>query len=257
MSTDSFFALACIAVIALFYGSVLAFAGYRFFLFLLPIWGFLFGFGLGAQTMQAIFGEGFLSTVVSWVVGFVIALVFAVLSYLFYFLAVALLAGSIGYALGVGIMEAIFGNNLDFLTWLIGIVVGIIFAVGTLMLNIQKWVIIIATALMGAGVIVGTFLFLVGGLPTADLINNPVKAVLNNNPIWFIIFLVIAVLGFVAQYQTSRAWKLEEYNRWEEVYVTSEPVTTTAGPTATPPAAPPPAAPPPASPEPPPATPAG
>ena len=62
MSTDSFFALAVTAVIALFFGSVLAFAGYRFFLVLLPIFGFLFGFGLGAQTIQAIFGEGFLST---------------------------------------------------------------------------------------------------------------------------------------------------------------------------------------------------
>jgi hypothetical protein len=244
MTTDSFFALACIAVIALFYGSVLCFAGYRFFLFLLPIWGFLFGFGVGAQTMQAIFGTGFLSTVVSWVAGFVVALVFAVLSYLFYFLAVALLAGSIGYALGVGFMELI-GFDFGLLTWLVGIVLGIIFAVGTLMLNIQKWVIIIATALMGAGVIVGTFLFLIGDLPTSALVANPVKAVLNNSPIWFIIFLVLAVLGFVSQYQTSRLWTVEEYNRWDEIY-TTEPAMATAGPTS---------APPPVAPEPPPSSP--
>jgi hypothetical protein len=245
MTNDSFFALACIAVIGLFYGSVLSFAGYRFFLFLLPIWGFLFGFGVGAQTMQAIFGEGFLSTVVSWVAGFVVALVFAVLSYLFYFLAVALVAGSLGYALGVGFMELI-GFDMGFLAWLVGIVLGIIFAVGTLMLNLQKWVIIIATALLGAGVIVGTFLFLVGGLPTSALVANPVKTVLNNNPIWFIIFLVIAVLGFVSQYQTSRLWTVEEYNRWDEVYSGSEPVAVVAGPTS---------APPPAAPEPPPSSP--
>jgi len=244
MTNDSFFALACMAVIALFYGSVLGFAGYRFFMFLLPIFGFIFGFGLGAQTMQAIFGTGFLSTAVSWVVGFVVALVFAVLSYLFYFLAVALLAGGVGYALGVGFMELI-GFDFGFLTWLVGIVLGIIFAVGTLMLNIQKWVIIIATALMGAGVIVGTFLFLLGVAPTSDLVTNPVKAVLNTSPFWFVIFLVVAVLGFFAQYQSSRNWKLEEYSRWDEVYTNSDATAAEATMVAPPP--------PPVAPEPPPA----
>jgi len=39
--------------------------GYRFFIFLLPIWGFFFGFGLGAQAVQALFGDAFLSTVTS------------------------------------------------------------------------------------------------------------------------------------------------------------------------------------------------
>ena len=91
MTTDSFFAVAVAAVIALFFGAVVAFAGYRFFLVLLPIWGFFFGFGLGAQTIQALFGEGFLSTITSWAVGFGVAVVFAGLSYLFYFIGVGLL----------------------------------------------------------------------------------------------------------------------------------------------------------------------
>src|SRR6476619_8218511 len=94
-------------MIATFFGFVLAFGGYRFFLLLLPIWGFFFGFGLGAQTIQAIFGSGFLSDVTSWIVGFVVALIFAVLSYLFYIFAVALIAGSLGYALGTGLLVAI------------------------------------------------------------------------------------------------------------------------------------------------------
>jgi hypothetical protein len=37
MTTDSFFALACTSVIALLFGLTLAFSGYRFFLFPLPI----------------------------------------------------------------------------------------------------------------------------------------------------------------------------------------------------------------------------
>ncbi len=79
MTTDSFFALMCGGMIALLFGLVLAFAGYRLFLVLLPIWGFFFGFGLGAQSIQALFGDAFLATITSWVVGFVVGAIFAVL----------------------------------------------------------------------------------------------------------------------------------------------------------------------------------
>ena len=53
--------------------------------------------------------------------------------------------------------------------WLVGIIAGLVFAVGVVLLNIQKYVVIAATALLGAGIIVGTFLFLFGGLPPAEL----------------------------------------------------------------------------------------
>jgi hypothetical protein len=216
MTTDSFFALMTVSLITLFFSFVMSFSGYRFFLFLLPIWGFFFGFSLGAEAIQAIFGTAFLSDVTSWVVGFVMAAIFAVLSYLFYFIAVALLAGSFGYALGAGLMMAI-GFDMGFLVWLIGIVVGLVFAVGVLLLNIQKLVIICATAMLGAGGIVGTFLFLVGGLPSAQLVANPVSVALRTSPLWWIIYFVIAVLGIVVQYQTTRRWEIESYNRWTEM----------------------------------------
>src|SRR6187399_3741285 len=138
MTSDSFFALMCMSLFALLFGSVLAFSGYRFFLFLLPVWGFFFGFTFGAQTIQAIFGTGFLSDVTSWVVGFFVALLFAVLSYMFYFLAVALLAGSLGYSLGAGIM-LLLTPNMSFLVWLVGIIVAVVVAVLVIVLNIQKW----------------------------------------------------------------------------------------------------------------------
>src|SRR5438270_9124301 len=164
MTSDSFFALAIGGMLALFFGSVLLFGGYRFFMFLLPIFGFFFGFGLGAQTVQALFGGGFLSTVTSWIVGFGMALIFALLSYMFYFVAVGLIGGALGYVVGVGLMEAI-GFNFGFLVWIVGIAVGIALAAAVLVLNVQKWVVIVATAVLGAEVIVGTFLFMFGGLP--------------------------------------------------------------------------------------------
>ena len=90
-----------IAIVAVLIGAAFCFGGYRFFLVLLPLWGFLVGFNVGTDAVSAIFGDGTFATVTSWVVGFVLALVFAVFSYLWYWLAVAILGGSVGYMLGV------------------------------------------------------------------------------------------------------------------------------------------------------------
>jgi hypothetical protein len=212
MATDSFFALACASFIAIMFGLAMCFLGYRLFLFLLPIWGFFFGIWLGAQSMQALFGTGFLSTVTSWVVGFVVGLVFAVLSYLFYFLAVAVLAGSVGYFAAVGLLQA-FGMELNWFVWLIGIVAAIALAFVTLRFNLQKWVIIIATAVAGAAVVFGSVYVMFN--PHLQLLENPIQALLSYSPLLLVLTLALAVFGIVMQVRASRMYTIEEYNRWE------------------------------------------
>jgi len=204
------FELLCMVMIAMLVGMVLTFNGYKLFLVLLPIWGFFFGFGLGAQTITAIFGDGFLATTTSWVIGFVVALVFAVLSYLFYIVGVAIFAGSLGYALGVGIM-GLFGLDLTLITWIVGVVVAIIVAGATLLLNIQKWVIILATSLGGAGVIIGAFLVALGVVNPVMLGTNAVKAAIGDSFWWLLGFLVLAVLGFAAQVKNTTSFEVEPY----------------------------------------------
>ncbi len=213
MTTDSFFTVMCGGMIALLFGLVLCFAGYRLFLVLLPIWGFFFGFGLGAQAIQALFGQAFLATVTSWLVGFIVAVVFAVLAYLFYIAAVAIVSFSLGYSVTVGVLTAI-GLPLagGFIAWIIAVVVGIALALVVLRFNIQKVVIELATAFLGAGEIVGVFVLLFGG-PAAQIMENPVKFVLNSSPFWLIVFLVLGIAGFVLQYMHNRAWEVQTYNR--------------------------------------------
>jgi hypothetical protein len=213
MATDSFFAMACGGLIASLFGALLCFFGYRLFLVLLPIWGFFFGLVLGAQSMQAIFGTGFLSTITSWVVGFVVAVLFAGLSYLFYFFAVALIAGSLGYIATVGILLAI-GMNMNFLTWLIAIVVAIALAFVTLRFNLAKWVIIIATGFAGAAVAFGAFFVMF--FPYAQLLENPIRAYLSESPLLMILAIVFAVAGIVFQFKTSQSYTVESYDRWAE-----------------------------------------
>jgi hypothetical protein len=214
MTTDSFFAVMCGGLIGLLFGLVLAFAGYRLFLVLLPIWGFFFGFGLGAQTIMALSpNDAFLATVTSWVVGFIVAAVFAVLAYLFYIAAVAIVSFSLGYSVTVGVLTAL-GLPLagGFIAWLIAVVVGVALALVVLRFNIQKIVIELATAFLGAGTIVGVFVLLFGG-PAAQVLQNPVKFVLANSPVWLIVFVVLGVLGLVAQIRNDRRFEVKTYNR--------------------------------------------
>jgi hypothetical protein len=209
------FELFCMGLIGLLFGLTLVFGGYRLFLFLLPIWGFFFGFALGAETLQVIFGVGFLATVSSWVVGFIVGAIFAVLSYLFYFIAVALLAGSFGYGLAVGLLTAI-GLDFGFLVWLIGLVAGIAVAAVVLFLNIQKYAIIVITAMGGTGVIIYILLAAFGGFTPAELLMGPVRLALQNSFWWLLFYLVLAVAGVVVQIMANRSFTLESYNRLEE-----------------------------------------
>jgi hypothetical protein len=216
MTNESFFALAITGMIALFFGSVLLLGGYRFFLVLLPIVGFFFGFGVGAQSIQALFGDGFLATITGWVVGFGLALVFAVLSYLFYIAAVGMVGAAIGYGLAEGILQAI-GLNFGPLVWMVAVVVAFLFGAATVLLNIQKWVVIGATALLGAGVIVWTFLYLFGGLPAAEVTASPVRSVLRQSLLWSVSYVVMVALGVIVQYQSTRRFEVETYNRAAEL----------------------------------------
>ena len=163
----------------LFLGIVIAFGGYRLFLILLPIYGFFFGLGFGAHSVQALFGDGFLSTTTSWVVGFFVGLLFALLSYLFWAFAVALMAGSLGYGLVAGFF-GLFGADLDVLVWIVGVVVGVLFAISAIVLNLQKAIVIVSTALIGAWTIVAPAGSVIAGttvMPVAAWISFPVLSI--------------------------------------------------------------------------------
>jgi hypothetical protein len=213
MVTESFFTLACAGMIGILFGLALTFAGYRFFLVLLPIFGFVFGLALGAQTLQAIGGNNFpfLMTVTSWVVGFIVGGIFAVLSYLFYLAAVAIIAGALGYTAIVSILLAI-GMNMGFLVWLIGIVAGVILAIVALRFDLAKWVIIIATSVLGAEMIIGSIVLMFN--PASQLLANPVQFILKTSPLVAILFIVVAVLGIVAQIKQNQNFNLTDYDRW-------------------------------------------
>ena len=210
------FEILCMATIALLFGSVVVFSGYRLFLFLLPIWGFFAGFLFGVQTIDFLFNTGLFATVTGWVVGFFVGLLFAVLAYLFYFAAVGIISFSLGYGATVGLLAWI-GLDAGFLMWLIAVVVGVAVAFVVYRFNIQKYAIIVATAVGGTGVIIYTLLVIFDNTLAVKLLQNPVKLAIENSFWWLLFFLVVAGLGIAAQIQANRTFEADAYNRLSEV----------------------------------------
>ena len=216
MSTDGTFAAIVAASFLLFLSGIVAFFGTRLFWIILPVWGFFFGRAVGAQGVQALFGDGFLSTGFSWIVAFFLGLLFALLSYLFWFLAVSLIGGYLGYGIVVGFFGLI-GVDLGPLVWILGVAVGIVAAVLTMVLNVQKWVVVIGTSLLGAAGVVGTILVLFNQLTPQQLADHPVKVVTDAGIGWAVLVIAIAVIAVAFQTATTRAWEIERYNRWNEM----------------------------------------
>jgi hypothetical protein len=196
------------AMMAALLGIAFCFVGYRIFLVMLPIWGFFAGFWLGAQAVSLILDTGFLVSVTAWVAGFVLGLIGAVLSYAFYMVGVALVAGSIGASLGVGLMGAI-GMWPSLLGSLFGAVTAGV-AVGlTLWYGIQKYVIIAVTAVAGADLMVLSLLLILGRVSPNDLpqSGNPVQPILQDSWLWAIAWLIVTVAGVVVQARAHRDYE--------------------------------------------------
>jgi hypothetical protein len=204
-----------LALFGLLLGAAFCFAGYRFFLVMLPIWGFFAGLWLGAYAVTAIFGTGFLSTVTGLVAGIVVGVICAVLSYLFYLVGVAIVAAAVGAALGSGIMIAL-GFDPGLLVTVIAIVSALV-AVGlTLLLTLQKYVIIALSAIAGADLIVLTGLILIGRI-TLDQMQangNLLKPIIQDSWFWLIAWLVLTVAGIAVQIRANRTYAFTQ-----EMYV--------------------------------------
>ena len=186
------------AIIAVVIGLAFCFGGWRFFLLLLPIWGFVVGFGLGSEVVRNILNEGTFGTVLSWVVGFVFAVVFAVLAYLYYYAAVALLAGMVVYAIGASAW-GISGNEQAVIAFVIGLVVAVVFAIAILALNVPKYLVIVLTGLGGAAVVLEGWFLLIGKIPLENTTWWQVGQLIKDSWFYLIVWGLLAAAGIIAQ----------------------------------------------------------
>jgi hypothetical protein len=187
-----------VGLLALAIGLGWAFYGLKVFTILLPIWAFFFGLTSGAQWSQDIFGEGFLSTVLSWGIGLVFGAVLAVVSYLWYYAAVTIAGGALGYILGVGFMDWL-GIDAQILGIVVGLIVGAVFAAATFLLGVPAWLIIIFSGISGAAAAVNGVLIFLGRIKVEDLSSGIVNGLLTDTTIGVIAWIVLAAVAIFWQ----------------------------------------------------------
>ena len=186
-----------VGIVAIVIGLAWAFYGFKAFIILLPIWAFLVGFAAGASWLQELFGEGFFATVTSWVGGLVVGVVLAVLSYFWYYAAVVIVGGALGYTLGAGFMGALGFDGI--LAIGVGLVVGAILAIITIVLAVPAWLIVVLSAVGGAVAAVNGVLILLGRIPLEDISSGLGEGLLKDPIIATIGVILIAVAGIVYQ----------------------------------------------------------
>jgi hypothetical protein len=202
------FADIVVAVILAIVGLAFCFAGYRFFLLLLPLWGFLAGFWLGASAITALFGDGFLSTATSWISGFVFGLVCAALSYLFYWLAIVFFSASIGASIGSGFMGAI-GVDSRVLTWIVAGACAVALIVLVLAINLPKFLIVVVSAIAGATAMIASVLLLFDRIQRAELYHGAALSIINESFFWSLAWIILIIVGIMVQTFSTTDYYLE------------------------------------------------
>ena len=164
-----------VGLLAIGAGAAWAFFGLRFFAILLPIWAFFFGLTAGIDFASNIFADGAIGTVLSWGIGLVFGIVLALISFFWYYAAVTIAVGALGYILGAGLVAAL-GIDSGFLQFIAGIVVGAVFAVGAFVLAFPAVLVIVVSAASGAIAVVNGALILLGSIKVEDLSDGRLRS---------------------------------------------------------------------------------
>jgi len=185
-------------------GAAFCFAGFRLFLLLLPIWGLFTGFMVGAGATATLLGEGFLASTLAIVVGIVVAIVFALLSYLYWWGAVAVIAGALGYWVAHWLLVVIGFSADGFVTTLIALAAGVVLAFAAIVVNAPKYVAIILTAFAGAAWLAAGIALFLGIIKTDELTDGSLVAIYKAEGwLWIAIWGVAAAAGIIAQLQST------------------------------------------------------
>lgn len=187
-----------VGLIAIVGGLAIMFAGLPYFYLLLPVWGFIVGFVTGAAATTAIFGDSFLATGLSWIIGFVVAIGFALLSYLYWYFGVIATAGLAGGLLGASLFAAI-GVDRAWVLFIIGVIVGIAFALAALVLDLPVYMVIVNTALAGAAFVIGGVLLLFNKIDRDELGTAALWHQINDKWYLWIVWVVAAAIGMGVQ----------------------------------------------------------
>lgn len=204
-----------IGIIGVVLGAAFCFAGFRWFMLLLPIWGLFVGFMVGAGATATLLGEGFLASAVAIVVGVVVAIVFALLSWFYWWGAIIVIGGALGFWITHWLLVVIGFSADGLVTTLIALVGGAALAVVAFLVNAPKYVAILLTAFAGAAWLAAGVALFLGVIKPDELQNGSLVGIYSEGWVWIIIWAVVGAAGIVAQLQMTARMETDIVSAYE------------------------------------------
>lgn len=184
-------------------GSLVALFGVRVFFLLLPVWGFLAGFALGAQGVASLLDEGFLVTILGWGAGLAVGVLFAILAGLWFWASILILAGTVGWALVAGLLVAL-GMEPGLLVFLAGLAGAAALVVLAIVIDAPALYVAVLTSFGGAAFAVTGALVVLGRVELGSL-DGGVVAAMRSYPLAFLAWLGLSGLALGYQLLEARA----------------------------------------------------
>jgi hypothetical protein len=186
------------AIFSIIVGVIVCFWGYRIFKVVLGIAGFIAGAALFYH-----FGAHYTANMIVLVILAIFGgMIGASLSVAFYYIGLFLLGALAGWQIGFLISAAI---NIEFII-LVPIIAAMI--AGIIACFIQRPIIIISTALIGAwSVVTGGFYFFGTGIIPTDLFRDPfmlIESLRETNPVVILAWIALSIAGMIFQFSTGR-----------------------------------------------------
>lgn len=204
-----------VALFALGIGVLFCFYGFKVMRILFPLWGLVAGYWFGAELVHLITGDGFLSTALGIGVGIVCGLVAAVLAYLYYAVSLILFMGVVGYWLGAGFINLI-GIDSNVLEVLVGLALAIVLVLGSIFVNMPKYVLLVLTAFAGAALMVAAVLLVGRVIDLTTLQDGAVRAIADQSWVWQLLWVGIGVTGLLTQASNTHKQELAWAEEWED-----------------------------------------
>lgn len=196
------------ALMALLIGNAFCFGGYKWFKILLPLLGLLIGFVIGAEWIARIYGLTILSAIPVFAAGIIVGLFLAIAAYLFFDFSVILLAATLGYSLGAGILiNTSFGTGI--MPGIAGWIAAAVAAFLAIRLHLPKNIIIVLTALFGAAAIVNGLLLLMGLISLERFSYGIFDPITHYSDGLALLVLALAAVGFLVQLKGARNYELD------------------------------------------------
>ena len=197
-----------VAFAAMLIGAVFCFGGYKWFMILLPVWGFMMGFSTGIYGVSSVYETSLLSLPFIFVAGVILGLLFAVISYLFFPAAIIILGASLGYS-AVWTFTISLGLEPGLIPALFGLIAAIAAAVSTIHYGLPKYAIIVSTSALGSIAITMGIALLTGNVSLQETWQGLSRYLVEASTTWTILCIALAVAGLVVQLHLAKGYEMD------------------------------------------------